>query len=184
MRTALARVCTPALLAVVAGCGADDPLSDAGPPGSASEPPELSGTLAAHNQVRAQVGLPALTWDPALAAVAKTWAARCIDVQDPIGLVDHNEGRSTGGAYVGENIYGSSGSATGPAAVASWASEAANYNYASNTCSDVCGHYTQLVWRETTKVGCALQDCARLQYGRTVVCNYAPGGNINSRRPY
>ena len=105
-------------------------------------------------------------------------------MEAPAGLVDHNAGRSAGGSYVGENIYGSSGAATGPAAVASWASEAASYNYSSNTCSGVCGHYTQLVWRETARVGCALHDCANLQFGRTVICDYAPGGNINNRRPY
>lgn len=168
---------------LVAACEGGDGAVDAGL-GSGSEPPELTGTVAAHNQVRAQVGLAPLVWDPALAAVAKAWAAKCIDAEPPAGLIDHNEGRSAGGAYVGENIYGASGTATGAAAVASWASESANYNYASNTCSDVCGHYTQLVWRETARVGCALHDCPTLAYGRTVICNYAPGGNTNNRRPY
>lgn len=176
-----------ALLAIVmlllAACEGSDGGADAGT-GSGTEPPELAGTVAAHNQVRAQVGLAPLVWDPALATVAKTWAAKCVDGEPPTGLIDHNEGRSAGGSYVGENIYGSSGTATGPAAVASWASEAANYNYASNTCSGVCGHYTQLVWRETARVGCALHDCPGLLYGRTVICNYAPGGNTNNRRPY
>jgi hypothetical protein len=103
----------------------------------------------------------------------------------PSGLVDHNDKRSEGhSGYVGENIYGSSGTATGPAAVSSWASESANYNYNSNQCTGVCGHYTQLVWRETLRVGCALHRCAGLTYAGTVVCNYGPGGNSHDRRPY
>lgn len=165
-------------------CSDGEPLSDDAGVGSDTEPPELMGTLAAHNQVRQQVGLPALSWDPALAATAKAWVMKCKDTNGD-GLVDHNEGRSPSPSmYVGENIYGSSGSATGPAAVNAWASEAANYNYSSNTCTGVCGHYTQLVWRETTRVGCALSACASLRFASTVVCDYAPGGNVNDRRPF
>ena len=144
----------------------------------------LEGTTAAHNAIRAAHGVGPLTWDPALAAIAQNWAERCTDVQQPIGLVDHNEGRSdTYPEYVGENIYGSSGGASGTDAVALWAEEEADYDYASNSCNGVCGHYTQIVWRTTTKIGCGIHDCAGLQYGSTVVCDYAPGGN-NGGRPY
>jgi pathogenesis-related protein 1 len=163
-------------------CSDGESLSDAGT-GSNAESPELMGTLAAHNQVRQQVGLPALTWDPALEATAKAWVSKCED-RDGNGLVDHNDDRSPPDFYVGENIYGATRGATGPAAVNAWAAEAANYNYSSNTCTGVCGHYTQLVWRETTRVGCALYECASLRFVSTVVCDYAPGGNVNDRRPY
>ena len=69
--------------------------------------------------------------------------------------------------------------------LASWASEVANYTYASNTCAagKVCGHYTQVVWRATTEVGCALADCPALQFKSTVVCDYGPGGNSGGK-PY
>jgi hypothetical protein len=149
------------------------------------EPPELAGILAAHNAVRAAKGLQPLTWDPALATIAHNWVIQCVDTAAPIGLVDHNAGRSsTYPEYVGENIYASSGTATGAAAVNSWKGEEANYNYAANTCSSTCGHYTQLVWATTTKVGCALYKCTGLTYSSTIVCDYAPGGNINGQRPY
>lgn len=173
-------------LLLSSGCSGEDAVGDAGPGSNdPGEPAELAGTLAAHNQVRSQVGLPPLTWDPALAATAKAWVTRCVDEDAPSGLVDHNDQRSVGhSGYVGENIYGSSGTATGPAAVSSWASESANYNYNSNLCTGVCGHYTQLVWRETLRVGCALYRCAGLTYSGTVVCNYGPGGNSHDRRPY
>lgn len=178
----------PALfcLALLSGCS-DDPstIDDGGlGSGSAGEPVELVGTLVAHNQVRVQVGLPALTWDPSLAAIAKAWAAKCMDNEAPSGLLDHNPDLDSGSMSIGENIFGASGAATGPAAVASWASESANYNYASNQCTGVCGHYTQLVWRETSKVGCALQECASLRFGSTIICDYSPAGNVNNRRPY
>lgn len=168
---------------VTLGCGADD---DPGPgPGGTGEPTELAGTLAAHNQVRVAHAQEPLIWDDALAVIAANWAAECVDVDAPLGLIDHNDGRSdTYPEYVGENIYGSSGAATGPAAVEAWAAEEADYNLASNTCSGVCGHYTQIVWGTTTKVGCAMHTCPGLTFGTSIVCNYAPGGNINGQRPY
>jgi uncharacterized protein YkwD len=164
--------------------GSGDGSAGGGDAASTSEPPELAGTLAAHNQVRRGVGVPDLQWDPALAAIAQAWAERCVDNQAPAGLIDHNPGREDNYPdSVGENIYGSTGTATGPGAVASWAAEADDYDYASNSCSAVCGHYTQVVWRTTSKVGCALHTCAGLTYGSTVVCDYSPAGNDGSR-PY
>jgi hypothetical protein len=174
-----------AAAALAAACGGTD-LPVAALPGidpGAGEPAALAGITDAHNAVRAAVAgvapLPPLTWDPGLAAVAAAWAAQCRD-QDANGLVDHNPDRSAGSpVYVGENIYASTGTATAQGAVSGWASEAAFYTYATNTCAagKVCGHYTQLVWRTTTRVGCAKQDCPSLALRSTIVCNYAPGGN-------
>jgi pathogenesis-related protein 1 len=187
-----------AAIALAAACGDDGGSADLdggsdgatgtidGPP-VIGEPAGLEGTTDAHNAVRAQVGVGPLVWDAQLAAIARAWVIQCVDTQAPLGLVDHNPGRSSGQpTYVGENIYGSGGGASGTDAVELWASEQANYDYASNTCAagQVCGHYTQIVWRSTTKVGCALHTCPGLRYGSTVVCNYAPGGNIGGQRPY
>lgn len=203
-----------ALVALSAGCvgsisggaddddddGDDDPQSDGGGGGGGDgggggapdagvpldeEPAGLEGITAAHNAVRAMVGVGPMTWDPEVAAIAQAWANQCVDVQAPAGLIDHNAGRSDGyPEYVGENIYGSGGPASGTDAVALWASEEADYDYATNTCSGVCGHYTQVVWATSTKLGCGISSCPGLTYGNSVVCNYAPGGNIGGQRPY
>ena len=164
-----------ALVLAVFGCGGSSTPVDHG----AGEPPGLAGITNAHNQVRAAVGVGPLTWDPALAAIASAWVIQCVDA-DANGLVDHNANRSVGyPTYVGENIYGSTGDATAQGAVDSWAAEKSAYTYATNTCATgaVCGHYTQLVWAATTKVGCAKHDCAGLTYHSTIVCDYGPGGN-------
>jgi pathogenesis-related protein 1 len=179
---------------------ADDGTSDPGTgpsaelPTLAGEPPLLTGITAAHNQVRAMVvtsvPLPALVWEPALAATAAAWVAQCRDTQAPTGLIDHNPNRSVGHPYyVGENIYATSAlpsSTTAQQAVNMWAAERVNYNYATNTCAAgaVCGHYTQIVWRSTVKVGCAIGDCPNLRYRTSIVCNYGPGGNYSGQRPY
>jgi len=48
----------------------------------------------------------------------------------------------------------------------------------------VCGHYTQVVWSTTSRVGCARHECPALTYRLTIVCDYGPGGNISGSRPY
>jgi len=146
--------------------------------GFGAEPAALSGITAGHNSVRAGVGVAPLFWDEKLAASAQAWANQCVDVVPPNGLIDHNPNRSVGFPfYVGENIFASGGTATALQAVQNWAAEAANYDYATNTCNGVCGHYTQVVWRSSMRLGCAISFCANLQFSSSIVCDYGPGGN-------
>jgi uncharacterized protein YkwD len=154
-----------------------------GPP---AEPAGLEGITAAHNTVRASVGVAPLTWDSELAAVAQEWAGGCADEDAPIGLIDHNPNRSKSyPGYVGENVFGHGGVATPQGAVDTWAAEQANYDYATNGCAagKVCGHYTQVVWAATERVGCGIAKCDGMFFGATIVCNYSPGGNTGGR-PY
>jgi len=180
-----------AVIALLVACNGEVPSSgDGGGSGSAAdarggvgEPANLMGITLYHNQVRAMVQttppLPAMQWDPELAAYAAQWAAMCKDGGDSVnGLVDHNPNRQNvaGYAYIGENIFGAGGNATAKGAVDSWASEGANFT-PPNTCNGICGHYTQVVWRTSVNLGCALQNCPGLQFGSTIVCDYGPGGN-------
>jgi pathogenesis-related protein 1 len=164
-------------------------------PGGTGEPAELMGMTLYHNQVRAMVDttgvaggpLPPMQWDPNLAALASAWVSQCMDTNND-GLVDHSSTQyrtnAAGYSYVGENIYASGGTATAQGAVQLWAAEKANYTYATNSCSGICGHYTQIVWRDSIHVGCALHDCPGLAYPSTIVCNYGPGGNYGGQSPY
>ena len=208
----MARVAASVMIVLVAGCGSSDggdpaPGDAAGDSGAGAmtgandaaivvgEPSQLAGITTYHNQIRAMVdttgiaagALPALSWDDALAAIAATWVAKCTD-RDGDGLVDHNPDRSTGQpTYVGENIYASSGTANPrDAVVDGWAGESAHYHYDANTCDSgaVCGHYTQVVWRATERLGCAIATCPGLTFKSTIVCDYGPGGNVNNQRPY
>jgi uncharacterized protein YkwD len=171
--------------AIDGGGGGGDPDADTN---SDEEPAALAGITSAHNTVRAAVGVGPMVWDPDLAAVAQAWADQCIDVATPIGLIDHNAGRSEiYPGYVGENVYGSGGATTGPQAVELWAAELQYYNYESNTCNappgKSCGHYTQVVWSTSVRLGCGIKNCAGLQFGNSIVCNYSVGGN-NGSKPY
>ncbi|CAL2279522.1 unnamed protein product [Prunus armeniaca] len=94
---------------------------------------------------------------------------------------EHNRARAEG--PYGENLAEGYGEMTGGQAVKFWVTEKPNYDYASNTCvGDVCGHYTQVVWRNSTHVGCARAKCKN--GWMFVICSYYPPGNYIGERPY
>jgi hypothetical protein len=150
---------------------------------------EKRALVAAHNQVRCGVSptaqvMPPLIWDDALETTARLWAQGCRDIDPPFELIDHNPDRSDGHPfYVGENIFAASGTASVVDAVQLWAAERSNYNYSTNMCSGICGHYTQIVWAPTRRIGCARHYCAALDFPSSIVCDYGPGGN-NGDYPY
>lgn len=162
----------------------------AGPVGlSAAQQRDL---LERHNLSRDAVGVPALAWSPELAAFAQTWA----DELARQGCEMRHRPRE--GAFAqkyGENLYHASPvfwsdgrtevQTIAPAQVVdSWDREKADYDHAANACSPgkVCGHYTQLVWAESARLGCAMTVCGDL--AQLWVCNYDPPGNVAGRRPY
>ncbi|XP_020234039.1 pathogenesis-related protein 1-like [Cajanus cajan] len=131
----------------------------------------------AHNAARAQVGVPNLAWDDTVAAYAQKYAnQRKGDCQ----LVHSN---ANDGKY-GENIAMSTGDLSGTDSVKLWVDEKAYYDYDSDSCADgqMCGHYTQVVWRDSVRVGCAKVRCDN--GGTFVTCNYSPPGNYVGQKPY
>lgn len=129
--------------------------------------------LNAHNQWRKHVGVAPLQWSADLAIHAQEWAHRLLAT----GKFEHRES----GGY-GENIFMTQGRQwTAAEVVNRWASEAKNYNHATNQCQGVCGHYTQIVWRDTTQMGCGIARSSRREIW---VCNYNPPGNFVGERPF
>lgn len=131
--------------------------------------------LNAHNSARAAVGVGQMTWDNKVASYAQQYAKSHIG---DCSLVH------SGGPY-GENLAWSSGDLSGTDAVRMWVNEKANYNYGSNTCASgkVCGHYTQVVWRKSVRLGCAKVRCNNNK-GTFIGCNYDPPGNYIGQKPY
>jgi pathogenesis-related protein 1 len=141
--------------------------------GLAFEPSMADRMLAAHNAVRAKLQLPPLAWSEKLADAAQQWANTLIKDGS-----FHHPARSPWG----QNLYDVTGGEFLPEQiVVGWASEGAKYDYESNRCTGMCGHYTQLVWRDTKEVGCAV---ARGGNREVWVCDYAPPGNYVGKRPY
>lgn len=120
--------------------------------------------LTAHNAVRRQHHVPALTWDNALASYAENYASQC-----------HFKHSHT---PYGENLAEGFSSVTH--AVNSWADEAAYYSYKRPGFSHRTGHFTQMIWKSTERVGCGYAICNGLNgtIGKYLVCEYSPAGNI------
>ncbi len=155
--------------------------------GAAVTPAEQTEILAKHNDLRRLVAsdesarldgtvtIPDLVWNDEAAVVAQSWAETLVAT----GEFEHNPGTP-----YGENIAWE----WGPDQPISfrWAGERIDYDFDSDTCTPTgtrssCGHYTQIVWADTTSVGCGSASDDH----RTVwVCEYAPGGNITGEKPY
>ena len=135
--------------------------------------PWSGAMLTAHNQVRAQVGVKPLEWSSPLAAQAQLWANTLMQSD----RFEHSHTRGLGESMT----MVLNGEIAPQQVVAGWVSESKSYDLERNSCSDVCGHYTQVVWGDTRKVGCAL---ARGVEKEIWVCEYAPPGNYIGQRPY
>jgi hypothetical protein len=139
-------------------------------------PRSTAELLAAHNNYRASLGLPRLRWSDRLSASAQRWA----DHLAAIGRLEHNGS--------GQNLaMATSGSQSLTQLVDLWGGERAyftnGYFPAVSTTGNWAnvGHYSQMVWRMTSEVGCGF---AR-SYGRDVlVCDYNPPGNVMGERAF
>nr|XP_046252374.1 peptidase inhibitor 16-like [Scatophagus argus] len=137
-----------------------------------------------HNHYRGQVSPSAsamlpLRWDPSLKLIAEGYAAKCIWNHNP-ELED-----------TGENLFAGSGPLDLPEALEKWFLEHLDYDFQNNSCDEdkMCGHYTQMVWADTHRVGCAFHLCNNMEgldWERVsfLVCNYYPAGNYEGERPY
>ncbi|CAO2581649.1 Glioma pathogenesis-related protein 1 [Lemmus lemmus] len=116
-----------------------------------------------HNQRRSKVNPTArnmmyMSWDPELARIAKMWTKVCQFEHNP-RLKSRLHPNFTA---VGENIWtGSLTLFSVSSAISSWYDEIKYYNFRTGRCTGVCGHYTQVVWADSYKVGCAVQFCPR-----------------------
>lgn len=135
---------------------------------------EISAVLEAHNKIRADVGLPKLVWKCGLADLAQQWATR--------GIFEHRSD-----LFYGENIFVSSDTAAAPVdGVQAWLAEKSFWDNSAGICQagKVCVHYTQMVWKNTTEVGCGINRNASGKWKVLMVCNYNPMGNFIGKAAY
>jgi hypothetical protein len=170
-----------------------------------------AGMIEAHNAVRNRTNadLPPMRWSKQAAEQAQAWAntlaEQGCEMRHNPDLRDHGQN------LYGQNLYWAGparevtitrsaetggivdrksrifvAEITAKEVVESWASEARWYDYESNTCrapeDESCGHYTQIVWADTTRAGCGMTVCDGK--GQIWVCDYEPAGNVIGRRPY
>lgn len=146
--------------------------------------------LCKHNELRAKHSASPLTWDEGLAESSQRLADQC--------QLAHSTGRN-----YGENVAGMPGSinTTTPTigdirdltnAVQLWYNEQTIYANKSQTGAPFVqwGHFTQVVWKDTTNVGCAYKSCleqnnmypgTNRKINGIFVCQYTPPGNFAGR---
>jgi uncharacterized protein YkwD len=140
--------------------------------------------LAVHNSERGAVGVPPLVWNETLAAGAKTWAEHLATT----GEFAHS---TCCGAFrdYGENIAGFYPDEGMTKAQAGWIAEKNHYDGGPlppdtpGSGPQAIGHYTQMIWRTTTSVGCGTASGGGHPFS-ILVCQYSPPGNIFGQKPY
>jgi len=154
-----------------------------------------SAIVKAHNISRSEVSSPNIVWSAKLETKAAQWAQT---LKQKDCAIQHSG--------PGENLFWASGKKhatskdkngnwiwqitpqdiTEENVVNSWADEKQWYRHTTNRCmaprGQSCGHYTQVVWKNTRKVGCAMAICD--DKSQVWVCNYEPIGNIVGQKPY
>jgi hypothetical protein len=138
--------------------------------------------LAAHNRERSAAGIAPLAWDAELAAEAASWGGQLAAA----GAFEHED--ISDDDPQGENLWaGTSGAYAPEEMVEGWIEEKKYFrpgrfpdNSATGDYADV-GHYTQLMWRDTDRVGCALAAGAEEE---VLVCRYRTAGNVVGERPF
>ncbi|CAF1460880.1 unnamed protein product [Adineta steineri] len=138
------------------------------------------GALELHNSLRARHGVPALTLDDSISNSAQAYAEYLANS----GRFEHSSDRDG----LGENLYESWGSAPednsdqGRTATQSWYDEINDYDYNEPGFSMQTGHFTQVVWKSTSKLGMGIAfgdgDGKVIVVGR-----YSPAGNMEGDFP-
>lgn len=138
--------------------------------------------VARHNEIRKEVFSNSdLIWSVEVAQSAQAYA----DSLAQSGKWEHDTPANN---LYGENLFTASYQVDYVDAINSWYGEKPYYNYADNRCqsSKVCGHYTQMIWKNSTEVGCGIAQYTTGSYKDwlVVVCRYNPPGNYIGEKPY
>lgn len=162
-------------LALTAALAASAPLLGASIDRTSSVEERL---LASHNRERDAIGVPPLEWDENLAADAANWAQALAETE----TFEHSRADPTDPDVQGENLWAGTRGAWAPEEmVGLWIDEKHDYRAgifpAVSRSGDLerVGHYTQVIWRDTRKVGCAIAESAKED---VLVCRYSTGGNV------
>uniref|UniRef100_T1PA51 Cysteine-rich secretory protein family n=1 Tax=Musca domestica TaxID=7370 RepID=T1PA51_MUSDO len=151
--------------------------------------------LREHNRLRQTVatgrypGQPAaenmreIVWDDELADRAQKWAENCQFRHDPFRTIN----RFTMGqnlAIIWSTAPLDPDDGDFPSRIQNWFNEVQKYSFG-DAWSPKTGHYSQLVWGETSLVGCGFAEYKdKSKYNKLYVCNYGPGGNVVGYNPY
>ena len=137
---------------------------------------EQVAILKYHNKIRAGVNIKPLVWSNELTQYAKKWVSTLVNNGCKL--------QHSSNANYGENLFmGTLGYYTVIDGVKSWEKEKTGYSgeFLNSANWRNTGHYTQIVWRNTTELGCATTICNN---NLIMACNYNPAGNYMGQKPY
>jgi pathogenesis-related protein 1 len=131
---------------------------------------EIEALLAGHNKARADVGVKPVVWSDKLAAYAQNWAQKLAST----GTFTHSGGNFGENLAQGDSVE---------VALNMWLTEKPNYNGGTISNQNLMdsGHYTQIVWRDTKRIGCGK---AKTGDSFIWVCSYDPPGNYLGEKAY
>ncbi len=137
----------------------------------------IASVLQQQNTYRNALQLPAFIWSGSLAKDAKAWA-------EHLAKIDKGQHDQSIVGKEGENLWwGTAGAFSFTDMVSMWGNEKAAFRYGvfPDCGKGMIGHYTQIVWKNTQSVGCALASNGKTDY---LVCRYASPGNVIGEKPY
>ena len=126
---------------------------------------EIQQWLDTHNSKRQLHQVGPVTWSTTVAASAQNYANTC------------PSGHSSGSGY-GENLAWATYPASIETVVSWWYSEEPKYDYNNPGWQSEAGHFTQMVWKGTTEIGCGMAHCTSGKWPYVWVCQYNPPGNV------
>jgi uncharacterized protein YkwD len=124
---------------------------------------EIQEWLQAHNNYRAIHGVDPVSWSETIASSAQDYADTC-----PSG--------HSGSSY-GENLYWATNIRNRAVVVQGWYDENPLYDYNNPGWNPAAGHFTQVVWKGTTEIGCGFKTGCGGDWPNVWVCQYNPPGN-------
>ncbi|XP_021206855.1 cysteine-rich venom protein ENH1 [Bombyx mori] len=135
-----------------------------------------------HNFFRSKVrpiasNMLLMSWHPKAARQAQRYAEQCVYLTH--NDIKENTVPSLG--TCGQNLFVAAQKTPWFFAIKTWFVENENFTYGDpNVNLTAVGHYTQMVWATSYKVGCGLAHCSGGPWGHfyNYVCHYCPGGNI------
>ncbi|KAI8117389.1 hypothetical protein FF38_01287 [Lucilia cuprina] len=124
-----------------------------------------------------------IVWDNELAQRAQQWAENCEFRHDPHRTINRfTMGQNMAIIWSTAPLEPDDGDFA--SRIQKWFDEVQKYQFG-DAWSSKTGHYSQLVWGETSLVGCGFTEYKdTTKYNKLYVCNYGPGGNVVGLKPY